>query len=94
MFALKVHKSEFYRVRRGQSRDEICSVLGTPVPSELYAGRIISVNGGYKPYRASAGESYSSIAAKFAIDADELRRINYDVPVYPTAKIFVPSDVD
>ena len=91
MFTLVTDRSKFYRVKRGQSADEIESVLKIPVRGEAFTGRIIEVGDtAYTRYIADVGDTYRTIALKFGADEAMLKEANGNKPVYPTKKVFVP----
>lgn len=90
MFTLITEKSRFFRVKRGQSRDEIEKFFVSPVDGKAFAGRIVEVNGNLSVCTAAVGDTYRTLAAKLGADEDVLKKINYNKPVYPTCKIFYP----
>lgn len=90
MFTLLTDKSRYFRIRRGQSKEEVESVLITPVDA-AFAGKIICVQKNITVYRARVGDTYKSVAQKFGVDKDELEALNKNRPVYPTAKLFIPN---
>ncbi len=89
MFTLVKEKCEFFRVKRGQNAEELESVLSTPV-KDVFCGEILTVRAGLKIYVAHPGDTFSSVAALFSVDEDELTRLNGAGVVYPTRRIFVP----
>lgn len=92
MYELKLSKPPLYRVKRGQTPQEISEVFGCPVPQDTECGDIIAVPScAFVLYSARVGESYASIAAKFGITEEELKRCNGGKPVYPTCKLFIPQ---
>lgn len=90
MFTLVTDQSKYFRVKRGQSAREVEEALSVPVVGAVFPGRIVETGVLYKLYRATVGESYSSIALKFSVDEQELKTLNGFKPVYPTCRIFVP----
>ena len=82
MFTLVTDRSKYFRVKRGQSAEELESELKTPVSGAVFAGRIIEVApGNFQRYAAQVGDTYGTIALKFGAGFK---------PVYPTCKLFVP----
>ncbi len=90
MFTLVKEKNGFFRVKRGQSAEEVESALKTPVTGKAFAGRIIEVKNNLELYVAQVGDCYRTIAEKTGADEDALRELNGGKPVYPTCRIFVP----
>ena len=91
MFTLVTDRSKYFRVKRGQTAEEVSKVLKTPVSGGVFAGRIIEVYcGELVKYSAAVGDTYSSVALKFGTDEERLKKINAYKPVYPTCKLFVP----
>ena len=91
MFTLVTDRSKYFRVKRGQSAEEVESELKTPVQGAVFAGRIIEVaDGNFERYAAQVGDTYRTIALKFGADEEELKKTNGFRPVYPTCKLFVP----
>ena len=91
MFTLVTDKSKYFRVKRGQSAADIESVLKTPVCGKVFEGAVIRVRGGrFLKYSAKPGDTYKTVADKFGISEEELKKLNADKPVYPTCKLFVP----
>ena len=65
MFDLKCEKPVFYRVKRGQTAEDISREFACPV-GEVYEGQIIKLpQGGFTEYRARAGDSFASVARTF-----------------------------
>jgi len=91
MFTLTMQKCGYFRVKDGQTAEEIERVLRVPVSGEVFSGRIIVSGGSYTLHTARAGEGYKSIAARYGVDEEELKRANSFKPVYPTCRVFVPS---
>lgn len=92
MFTLVTDRSEYFRVKRGQTAAQIENALSLPVSGKVFAGRIIRA-GTQKLFRytAEVGDTYKSVARKFAVDEAELKGLNACKPIYPTCKIFVPK---
>ena len=91
MITLPGQKCGYYRVKQGQTAEEIEKVLCVPVSGEMFAGRIIVSDGSYACHIASVGEGYRSIAARYGVDEEELRRINSYKKIYPTCRVLVPA---
>lgn len=89
MFTLVTDRSKFFRVKGGQSRREIEETFCVPVLG-VFGGAIVSLEGRFTVYEAVPGDTYRSLAARFRLDEEALRRANHDRPVYPTRKLFVP----
>lgn len=81
-------KSRFYRVKRGQSGRLVEETLGIPAAC-AFAGEIIPLDE-YIRYSVQPFETYASIAEKFSISEEKLKRLNGGKILYPTCKIFVP----
>lgn len=90
MFTLVTDRNKYFRVKRGQSREEVENVLGVPVKDNAFAGMIVATEGDYVRYTAEVGDTYRTVALKFGADEAILRQTNGDKPVYPTCKLFVP----
>ena len=91
MFTLVTDRSRYFRVKRGQSAEEIERVLKTPVHGEAFAGAVVEVwSEKLTEYTAAVGDTYRTVALKFGADERQLRKLNADKPVYPTCKLFVP----
>ena len=91
MFTLVTERNKYFRVKRGQTAEEVRKVLKTPVNGVVFAGRIIEVYGGeLVEYSAAVGDTYRSGALKFGADEERLKKLNAYKPVYPTCKLFVP----
>ena len=92
MFTLITDRSRYFKVKRGQSAGEIERVLNTPVGAGAFAGMIVKVaEEELIIVTADVGDSYRSIAEKYAVSRSRLEQINGGKPVYPTCKIFVPK---
>ena len=90
MFTLVTAKSKYFRIKRGQSADEVESRLCIPVGGDAFCGRIIESKDKFDFYIAKPGDSYRSVAEKSGVAEAELREINGNKIVYPTVKLFVP----
>ena len=91
MFTLVTDKSKYYRVKRGQSERDVQNVFKAPVCGKVFEGAIIRImQENFTEYSAVPGDSYKSIAQKFGVQEEELKKLNSGKPVYPTCKLFVP----
>ena len=92
MYELKLARPPLYRVKRGQTSEQISRVFGCPVPEDAQCGDIIAIySGPFKVYSARVGENYSSIAAKINVAEERLKKINGGKAVYPTCKLIIPA---
>ncbi len=89
MFTLVTDRSKYFRVKRGQTKAEVETVLRTPIKNFFY-GAIAEVGEEMEIYVCQPLESYNSLSLKFGVPAEELKRINFSKPVYPSCKLFVP----
>lgn len=93
MFTLVTDKSEYFRVKRGQSGAEVENALSIPVAGKVFAGRIIKAGKRkYTRYTAGVGDTYKTVARAFRVSEEELKAVNGNKPVYPTCKLFVPEN--
>ena len=90
MFTLVTDRSKYFRVKRGQSGEEVESVLCCPVFGKAFCGAIIETGEKLTPYIALPLENYNTVARKFGVSAEELKRVTRSKPVYPSCKLFVP----
>lgn len=92
MFTLVTDKSKYFRVKRGQSAADVQKAFNAPVCGKVFAGAIVRIRQeNFTEYCASPGDSYKSVAQKFGIEEEQLKRLNNYKPVYPTCKLFVPT---
>lgn len=91
MFTLTMQKCGYFRVKEGQTAEEIERILRVPVAGEVFSGRIIVTDGSYICHVAKAGEGYKSIAARYKTDEEELKRVNSFKAIYPTCRVLVPA---
>lgn len=89
MFTLITDRSKFFRVKRGLSVSDIEKTFNIPL-SEVFEGAVIEIGSKYEVYTAVPGDTYKGIAEKFGVDAETLRKINSDRPVYPTRRLYIP----
>lgn len=91
MFTLVTDKSPFYRIKRGQSAEEVEKLLSVPC-GEAFCGAIIAADGKFYVYSVKPCETYRSIAEKLGVSRAELEKINFSRPLYPTQRLFVPCN--
>lgn len=91
MFTLTMQKNGYFRVKDGQTAEEIERVLSVPVSGEVFSGRIIVTEGNYAIHTARAGEGYKTIAARYGVDEEELKRTNSFKTIYPTCSVLIPT---
>lgn len=89
MFTLVTDKSKYFRVKDGQSREEVEAALRVPV-GETFAGKIIERGEPMEIYVVKPLENYRTIARKLGVSEEELETVNAHKPVYPTCRLFVP----
>ena len=89
MFTLVTDRSKYFRVKRGQTKAEVEAVLCIPVKN-CFCGAIAEVGEKMEIYTCLPLESYASLSRKLGIPAEELKRVNFSKPVYPSCKLFVP----
>ena len=92
MFTLVSERRKYFRVKRGQSREDIELALCTPVGGEAFSGRIVEAENSFTVYTAKPGDSYGTVAINFGASESELKKINGDRAVYPTRRLFVPKN--
>lgn len=90
MFTLVTDRSKYFRVKRGQCREEIEAELCIPIGENTFRGAIVEVGERLEIYVVRPLESYESISRKLGVPCEELKRINLSKPVYPSCKLFVP----
>lgn len=91
MYELKLARPHFYRVKRGQTAEQISRVFGCPVQDCAEGDIIIIPRTQCFAYSARVGDSFSSVAAKFCADEAELEEINGGGAVYPTRVLYIPE---
>lgn len=89
MFTLVTDRSKYFRVRRGQTKREAEAVLRSPV-KDFFCGAICEIGEEMDVYTVRPTESYKSISLKLGVPEEELKKINFSKPVYPSCKLFVP----
>ena len=89
MFTLVTDRSKYFRVKRGQTKAEVEAALCVPIKN-CFCGAIAEVGDEMEIYTCLPLESYNTLSRKFGVPAEELKRINYSKPVYPSCKLFVP----
>ena len=86
---LILDRRQFYRVKRGQTAREVEKTLAHPA-NDCFSGAVIAKES-CNPYTVQPFETYSSIAAKYSLDGEELKKFNGDRPLYPSCRIFIPD---
>ena len=89
MFTLVTDRSKYFRVKRGQTKAEVEAALCVPVKN-FFCGAIAEVGDKMEIYVCRPLESYTTVSRKFGVPVEELKRINFSKPVYPSCKLFVP----
>lgn len=87
---LQLEKCKFYRIKSNQTAHEVEKVLGVPV-AECFDGAIVALHD-CKVHVVQPFETYLSIAKIYEIGEDALKKFNGARPLYPTCKIFIPTD--
>ena len=90
MFTLVTDRSKYFRVKRGQCKEEIEAEFGFPIGESVFCGAIVKVGDRLQIYTVRPLESYESISRKLGVPCGELKEINFSKPVYPSCKLFVP----
>ncbi|MCD8040322.1 MAG: LysM peptidoglycan-binding domain-containing protein [Clostridia bacterium] len=91
MYQLVLEKSKYYRVKKGQTALMIEKAFSVPVNGNVYEGMIIALpQQTFTVYRAAAGDTYKSVAAKFGVDEELLKSVNGNRAVYPTCRLYIP----
>lgn len=91
MFTLVTEKHKFFRIKRGMTAGEVEQKLCVPVQGKLFVGKIMETDEKFKVYFALPGDTYRTVALKFRVNEDELKKINSDRIVYPTRRLFIPE---
>ena len=89
MFTLIPENGKYVRVRRVADIKELENTLRQPV-KEAFGGEILERGEEMDIYIAKPLDSYKTVARKFGVGEEELQRVNFSRPIYPTCKIFVP----
>lgn len=89
MFTLVTDRSKYFRVKRGQTKADIEAAFRTPV-KYCFCGAIAEIGEEKEVYLCKPLDSYNSLSLKFGVPAEELKRINFSKPLYPSCKLFVP----
>lgn len=87
---LQLERNKFYRVKSGQTVREVEKILGVPL-NNCYGGAIINVQD-CSTHTVQPFETYASIAKRYGIEEELLKEFNGARPLYPTCKIFIPSE--
>lgn len=89
MFSLRLERGKYVRVRGKVSANQLIDVYKTPVTGDLYEGKIITLTEASDYCYAAPGDTYEKIAAKYGCDAEILRKLNCNEPVYPTKRVWL-----
>ncbi len=92
MLKLVCERSAFYRIKKGQTQKQISETLFTAGIGGVFDGKIIVLKEKFYPYTVKVGETYSSIAQKFALSEQFLMQANENCTIYPTVTIYVPQN--
>lgn len=79
---------KLYRVKSGQTAQEVEYALGCPANS-CFEGAVIAVER-CSVHVAGPFESYKAIAARYGVEEEALKNFNGNRPIYPTCKIYIP----
>ena len=90
MFALVRENYRFFRVKRGQTGEEIQKELQIPAPNSPFGGQILRADKKCRVYTVKAGDTYRSVCRKEGVSEDELKELNFSAPLYPTKKLYIP----
>ena len=90
MSMLRPDRGRFYRVKEGQTDEELERELNCPVCG-AYAGQVIEIKD-YFVHTVKPFESYDSVASRYGLGGDNLRKINCDRLVYPSQRLFIPRN--
>ncbi len=89
MFTLVTDRSTYFRVKRGQTKAEVEAAFCVPL-NNFFCGAIAAVGEKMEIYTCRPLDSYHTLSRKFGVSVEELKRINFSKPVYPSCKLFVP----
>ena len=88
MFTLSLDNPEYYRVKSGQTAEEIERVKNIPAIG-VFAGKILPADA-FIVHKVQPFETYESISHKYGADKAETERANGFKPLYPSCRLFVP----
>ena len=86
---LILDRRQFYRVKRGQTAREVEQTLQSPA-TDCYCGALIAAESCIQ-YTVQPFETYLSIAERYALDVEELKKFNGNRLLYPSCRIFIPQ---
>ncbi|MDE7083572.1 MAG: hypothetical protein K2O89_07740 [Clostridia bacterium] len=89
MFTLVTDRSKYFRVKRGQTKSEVEAAFRIPIKN-FFCGAIAEIGEEMEVYTCKPLENYNSVSLKFGVSAEELKRLNFSKPLYPSCKLFVP----
>lgn len=93
MYKLQLADVSFYRVRAGQTREDIERTFSRPVMGEVFEGAVVALaEGQFVTYRAKVGDTFASVARAFSVDEEQLSALNGGV-IYPTRTLFLPRGI-
>ena len=90
MFSLKTERGKYFKVKHGVEKSEIVSVFNCPVEGEIFTGKIIALTPPKRCVYAVVGDTYKKIAARERVKEEELIKLNYAAPVYPSKRVWLP----
>ena len=89
MFSLVTERSKYLRIRKNVTKEDVISAFSVPV-KEVFCGQIIPLSAPARYCYALAVDTYRKIAEREKTDEETLRRLNDNVNVYPTLRIWLP----
>lgn len=93
MFTLTLCRSKYYKVKRGQTKNDISNTFSCPVIGDVFEGALIKISPyPYQKYTVKIGEDYGEIAHRFGVEEFALRSLNGDKKLFPASRVFVPND--
>ncbi len=93
MFSLRLERGKYIRVRGKVSAKQLSDAYKTPVTGDLYEGKIITLTQACGFCYALPGDTYEKIALRNGCDAEDLKRINGNAPLYPTKRVWLSKGV-
>ena len=90
MSTLVIENSRFYRVKKGQTGADVEGTLKIPAPN-AYAGAILPLEE-FTVHKALPFDSYESLAEKYGVEVERLKRVNGGKPIYPSCRVYVPRN--
>lgn len=86
---LKLDKSQFYRIKKGQSSEDVEKTFLCPL-NHAFAGSIVRI-ADCTIHTVQPFETYATIAGRFGIGEEELKTFNFSRLIYPSCKIYIPT---